>query len=95
MASTSAQKLAHYHRQRKACIAALGGECVCCGEKEYDFLQIDHIYNDGAEHRRERKTKGGASLLIDVVKRGPERYQVLCANCHLAKSKNLICPHKR
>jgi hypothetical protein len=25
----------------------------------------------------------------------PERYQILCANCHLAKSKGKVCPHKR
>jgi hypothetical protein len=26
--------------------------CACCGETEERFLTIDHINNDGAEHRR-------------------------------------------
>lgn len=28
-------------------------ECSCCQETQFEFLQIDHINNDGAEHRRE------------------------------------------
>ena len=94
MASTNAQRLAHYHRRRKAVVALLGGKCVCCGEREYDFLQIDHIHNDGAEHRRRRGAKGGTALLTDIVAE-LERYQVLCANCHLMKTKGKTCPHKR
>lgn len=27
--------------------------CKCCKENKFEFLQIDHINNDGAEHRRE------------------------------------------
>ena len=30
-----------------------GGICACCGEDCFEFLQIDHINNDGANHRRE------------------------------------------
>lgn len=32
-----------------------GGEpkCACCGETELVFLQLDHINDDGAEHRRQ------------------------------------------
>lgn len=28
-------------------------ECSCCKETIFEFLQIDHINNDGARHRRE------------------------------------------
>ncbi len=28
-------------------------ECTCCQETQFEFLQIDHIENNGAEHRRE------------------------------------------
>jgi hypothetical protein len=28
-------------------------ECACCQENLIEFLQIDHVHNDGAQHRRE------------------------------------------
>jgi hypothetical protein len=37
---------------REDVIAAYGGRCACCGEFERDFLTLDHVNNDGAEHRR-------------------------------------------
>jgi hypothetical protein len=86
----------NYARIRRATISAYGGMCACCGEKEYDFLELDHIDDDGKDHR---KRVGGSNLAVywDLAKRGyPEGIvQVLCANCHLAKTKGIVCPHKR
>lgn len=62
---------------------AYGGKCVCCGEDELDFLVIDHINDNGAEHRKE--------VNLRVIYRWlwknnlPEGFQVLCANCNLSK----------
>ncbi|MGI0024681.1 MAG: hypothetical protein ACREA4_05990, partial [Nitrososphaera sp.] len=46
---------------KKRVYEAYGGNlCTCCGETEPSFLTIDHIYEDGAEHRRSiRGTQGG------------------------------------
>lgn len=30
-----------------------GTKCQCCGEKQVEFLTIDHINNDGNKHRKE------------------------------------------
>ena len=76
-------------------VAAYGGRCSCCGEKEILFLQIDHINNDGAEKRRSGEDGLGATLYRQLKSRGwPDGYQVLCANCNFGKSKNGgVCPH--
>lgn len=34
------------------CIQEYGGKCVCCGETNIGFLTLDHINNNGAEHRK-------------------------------------------
>jgi predicted restriction endonuclease len=96
----SAFCLARYHKHRRAVIAAYGGKCACCGETEYDFLEVDHIANDGAadraKHGAGRKGKAGSNWYAWVVKNDfPSGLQILCANCHLAKTKGIICPHKR
>lgn len=76
---------------REKAIVALGGICVCCGENDALFLTIDHVNNDGAEHRR-------------LVNRGYYRHialgqldyemQILCSNCNSAKQWYGECPHK-
>jgi hypothetical protein len=75
-------------------------ECSCCGETEISFLSIDHINNDGADHRRKfaRKycTFRGYQFYLWLRKYGfPEGFQVLCMNCQFGKKHNAgICPHK-
>jgi hypothetical protein len=42
-------------RKRKLkLIAAYGGKCACCGEKEMEFLTIDHIDGRGVHFRTNR-----------------------------------------
>src|ERR1700759_3250988 len=46
-----------YNRDRNRalrieCIKEYGGKCVCCNESISEFLTIDHINNDGTEHRK-------------------------------------------
>lgn len=74
-----------------------GGKCACCGEAEPEFLAIDHINNDGAEHRREIGIKGGGTMFYQwLVKNNfPNGFQVLCFNCNFAKSQSGGCPHER
>ena len=33
-----------------------GNKCICCGENNLVFLTIDHISNNGSEHRKMVKT---------------------------------------
>lgn len=71
-----------------------GGKCACCGEAELKFLCVDHINNDGAEHRRQIGT--AATMWKWIIDSGfPDTFQVLCRNCNWGKQTNGgICPHQ-
>jgi len=83
-------------RLRRLVIQQLGGKCSCCGEHQHEFLTIDHVNNDGREHRR---ATGGSSTRMyrDIRRQGfpRKKYQVHCFNCNLAKSIYGTCPHQR
>jgi len=56
--------------------------CVTCGEDRLPSLTIDHINNNGAEHRRQI----GSNICLWLKKQGyPEGYQTLCWNCQWMK----------
>lgn len=84
-------------------IMAYGGYvCSCCGESEPLFLTIDHIHNDGANHRRSLGYKGngkgahGKTLKWLKDNKYPLGFQILCMNCNMGKQRNKgICPHKQ
>lgn len=75
-----------------------GGICACCGEDELIFLTIDHINNDGAEHRRQISQWGGGGGPTYRWLRDndyPDGFQVLCANCNCGRQWNGgTCPHQ-
>ena len=72
-------------------IGHYGGQCTCCGESERAFLTIDHVNNDGAEHKRII----GSNLYRWLKKQGyPDDFQVLCWNCNSGRARNGgVCPH--
>ena len=79
-------------------IAAYGGKCMCCGETEYGFLTLDHIFNDGKSERD--AIHGGATVRVRSRLRRlgwpRDRYQLLCFNCNCGRAANYgICPHKQ
>lgn len=80
---------------RNKVLAAYGDKCVCCGETESDFLQLDHVKDDGAEHRKLLK-KVGYSLVAWAIRFNyPDSLQLLCANCnHGKRVLSGICPHE-
>lgn len=74
-------------------IAKYGARCSCqgCPEKGLDFLTVDHIYCDGATHRK----KYGGNIYIWLRRNGfpKDRFQLLCFNCNCAKWCYGACPH--
>ena len=74
--------------------------CQCCGEDEILFLHLDHINGDGVAHRKQMEKEqgyisGGNNLPYWLKKnKYPKGFQVLCANCNLAKRVDKICPHQ-
>lgn len=73
-----------------------GWQCACCGEACRTFLQIDHIHNNGAQHRKELGMSAGTSFYYWLINNNfPDSYQTLCVNCNWGKLQNNgICPHK-
>ncbi len=76
-------------------IRGYGGVCVCCGLDDERFLTIDHVFNNGNEHRR-ALGGGNRRIMLEILNRGfPSEYQILCFNCNCAKSTNGgVCPHE-
>jgi len=66
--------------------AAYGGyRCKFCDETRIEALQIDHVADDGADHRR-RIGRGGQALYSWLKRHNyPSGFQVLCASCNTVK----------
>ena len=78
---------------RLQALEAYGGACICCGETTPEFLQFDHINNDGYIHRKHNTVRGGIALWLKQ-NNYPDTIQLLCGNCHGAKSFYGHCPHQ-
>lgn len=84
---------------KKEVFDTYGGECVCCGENNYDCLGIDHVAEDGAEHRRNNKNFRGGGAFYRWLKANdyPKgNYQLLCSGCNFSKHFNEgKCSHSK
>jgi hypothetical protein len=83
----SAKSKRQFAAGRLSVLEHYGNQCVCCGETNKKYLQIDHINNDGNIQRKEQPDLRGSRLFKKYIKDGfPTDLQILCANCHFAKS---------
>ncbi len=76
-----------------------GGKCACCGENTLEFMTIDHIENNGAQHRKQvmGNSRNSGWKFYKWLRQNnyPKEFQVLCFNCNMGRSlNNGICPHK-
>lgn len=79
---------AKYARSIKVeCLEAYGGLECQCGETDLDVLTLDHVNDDGAEHRRETGTRGFNFYMMLRKSKFPKEppLQVLCQNCQIRK----------
>lgn len=88
-------KKEYRERLKRQVMDAYGGHCVCCGESELAFLNIDHIYNDGTTDRKEK----GIDQLYRWLRNNnfpKDRYRILCWNCNMARrvTGGGVCPHE-
>jgi len=80
-----------YNERKNNVLMAYGGRCIACGINDMDVLTVDHINNDGADHRRELvgndlHTYGSSYIYRYLVKNNyPNGFQVLCFNCNFKK----------
>ena len=75
---------------------AYGRKCACCGEAHPQFLTLDHVNNDGGEHRARFDSRSAELIYRDVKREGfpKDKYQLLCWNCNCAKEYWGTCPHQ-
>ena len=86
----NAERNSHNARLRLKVLKHYGGSCACCGETNEKFLAMDHVNDDGADHRKETRYSNLYSWLN--ANGMPPGFQVLCHNCNYAKSRG-GCPH--
>ena len=87
---------ARYPALRQNLLAAYGGRCACCGETTPEFLTVDHINNDGREHRRAcAMARSKFYYWLEKKKFPKDNFQLLCMNCNTAKFRYGECPHAR
>lgn len=75
-------------KRRLQLLSKLGKQCVNCGENKVEFLQIDHVNNDGGQERKENGVRGMTTKIINEYLNGKldiKRIQILCANCNYEK----------
>lgn len=86
------QSIDYRRKLRLKFLEMYGGKCICCHIDEEAFLALNHILEDGDEHRKQRTSYG---IYIDATaKYDPDRFQILCHNCNFAKYRNGVCPHQ-
>lgn len=74
-------------------LAAFDCMCSCCGESHPDLLTLDHVENNGGEHR---KTMNEQQCMRLARREGwdKSKWDCLCFNCNCAKAHYGGCPHK-
>jgi len=69
-------------------------ECVCCGEKQFDFLTLDHVNNDGYQDKRYKNYDRRHYYKYLIRHNFPSNLQTFCWNCNCGKARNDgVCPH--
>jgi len=92
--------------KREVVEAYSGGACECCNEREIEFLTIDHVLGNGAEHRRQLKEEKGWDVPASSMAGShfylwlkqnnfPPGFRVLCQNCNSSYGHFGYCPHQR
>jgi hypothetical protein len=91
---TKEERKAYWDALTREVLAAYGDSCKCCGESEPLLLTIDHIANDGKQHRTEVGGSHSFYLWLRRNKYPQDRFQCLCFSCNMGKFRNGgVCPH--
>ena len=60
--------------------------CKCCNETGLEFLELDHIDNNGSNHRKKLKLSSGLNTYLWIIRNNfPPIFQLLCTNCNFTK----------
>lgn len=82
---------------RKKVLEHYGNKCKCCGEKNIEFLTIDHINGKGNEHRRLIKKRSNSFYRWLIKNNFPKSppLRILCWNCNRSYGTYGYCPHQK
>lgn len=77
----------YYERLKYLVFEHYGFQCEICGESDFSQLSIDHINNDGSQHRKELSMNGGGLNIYSWLIRNnfPPGFQTLCIKCNHKK----------
>lgn len=67
-------------------------KCGCCGERNVEFLTLEHVNGGGNKHRKQIHYP-----IFWWLKRNnyPKDYKVLCYNCNCSIGHYGYCPHQK
>lgn len=92
-----AQSIEYRAATKRAAFAAYGNKGACCGESNFEFLEIDHIGGWGKNHRNVQGQKIGGNALYRWLRNHnypQDGFRILCGSCHGAISYYGYCPHQ-
>lgn len=80
-----AQMKASRSEVRREILNQLGNKCAWCGFDDVRALDIDHVRNNGAKHRK-RSPSSNVTYYRGILKNiDSGDYQLLCCNCNRLK----------
>jgi hypothetical protein len=84
----TAHKKEQREKRKKTVLDHYGNCCSCCGETMKEFLTIDHINNDGHEHKKQIKSNNSDTLYRWLIKNNfPEGFRIHCYNCNCGRAR--------
>jgi 5-methylcytosine-specific restriction endonuclease McrA len=91
---SSINRQQHRRQIREEMLEAYGAQCVYCGIKDIDVLDLDHI-KPVLRSAKEYKKETGINFHAKLRKLDwPSGYQLLCKNCNykkeLARKRHLV-----
>ena len=88
-------------RTRLKLFETFGYQCNCCGERNPNFLTLQHIEAGTNPYQRKRVDgkytcgKIQSQVLAEAIRSGDRsKYEVLCMNCNWAHGHYGECPHR-
>ena len=74
----------YYYKTKEEIYVLLGDKCAKCGFVDRRALHIDHIFGGGSG-KNSGRNGGFYKRILNDIKSGEKKYQILCANCNSIK----------
>lgn len=92
-------KMDRKNKIRKEALELYGKECLCCRERNKEFLVLHHVKGGGNQERKKLGKTPTYSKMIELFRENPNEatklYCVLCYNCNNSIEYYGYCPHNK